>query len=395
MDTRTQVVVVGAGPVGLLAALQLKRAGSEVMIIDEVAPAAARSFAVVLHPRTVTMLANLGLVEPLRWQGQSFRRIVVFAEGERRALLNMRVDSALADGALTLAQDVLRKTLEHSLAALGVKVSYGWRLASFEQTSDEVHSRFVHGETASRRGTRRAGEPEELHVISEFLIGADGHESAVRQALGSTLIEIRPAETFAFFDVRQSAPSGENAELVLGARCTAMYPLHGENTRYSFALEAPPAHPLDRADLRKLLDTRLRWHPTTAENFEWSGVRTFRTALAEHFGHGRVWLAGDACHLTNPLGAQSLNVGLREARDLASCINDCLDGRHIEHLVVRYAEQRRFEWRRLLGFSLGPTLGRHIPAWANAHLADLVASLPASGEDLDDLLDQLESMSSR
>jgi len=131
------------------------------------------------------------------------------------------------------------------------------------------------------------------------------------------------------------------------------------------------------------------WHAAAAERIEWSGVRTFRLALAERAGQGRTWLVGDACHLTSPLGAQSLNVGLREARDLANCIVACLGGRHIEELVAGYGEQRHLEWRRLLGIGGEQTLGKAMPAWVNGHVNQLVSCLPASGDDLDDLLEQL------
>ena len=390
MDMRTRVVVVGAGPVGLLAALHLKHRGIDVTLVDESAPASARSFAVVLHPRSVALLANLGLVEPLRWQGQSFRRVALFAEGERRALLKLPVDGEHADGALTLPQNVLRKALEHALTALGVEVHYGWRLASFEQSAHDVRARFVHAEPASASDKQRASaDSGELRVVSEFLIGADGHQSTVREGLGSALVEVGAAQIFAFFDVPQPAPSGENAELVLGARSAAIYPLHGENTRYSFELDSSPQAALGHAELRTLLDQRLPWHQKTSDRLEWSGVRTFRKALADRFGRGRVWLAGDACHVTSPLGAQSLNVGLREARDLANSVGDCLNGRHLEHLAAGYAEQRRLEWRRLLGFGVGPSVGKSVPAWAGVHLNELIACLPASGDDLDDLLEQL------
>jgi pentachlorophenol monooxygenase len=347
------------------------------MVIDQAEPASARSFAVVLHPRTVAMLANWGVVEPLHWQGQSFRHIAIFAEGERRALLRLPVDGEYADGALTLPQNVLRTALEHTLSSLGVEVAYGFHLASFEQNTEEVQARF----TSAKR--------DELHVSADFLLGADGHQSAVREALGSALLDVAPPQTFAFFDVPAPAPCGANAELVLGPSPAAVYPLHGGSTRYSFALERLPSGPLGRAELRKLRELAIPWHAAAADDVEWSGARTFRKALAERLGHGRVWLAGDACHLTSPLGAQSLNVGLREARDLANGVSECLEGRHLEHLTVGYAEQRRLEWRRLLGIGPEPALGRSLPGWLEGHAAELVCSLPASGDDLDELLDQL------
>ena len=170
MEARTRVLVVGAGPVGLLTALQLKRSGVDVMLVDQNEPSGARSFAVVLHPRTVAMLAGLGLVEPLRWQGQSFRHVAVFTDSQRRALLKLPVDGEDADGALTLPQNVLRTALEHALRALGVEVEYGRKLIAFEQGTEEVRTQLS------------SADSYDLHVVSDFLVGADGYESTVREA---------------------------------------------------------------------------------------------------------------------------------------------------------------------------------------------------------------------
>ena len=92
-EARAQVLVIGAGPVGLMTALQLKRHSVDVKIIDHAEPSSAKSPAVVLHPRTVEMLAEFGLGEPLRWQGHSFDHIEVFANREKAARLTLPASS--------------------------------------------------------------------------------------------------------------------------------------------------------------------------------------------------------------------------------------------------------------------------------------------------------------
>lgn len=357
---------------GLLAALSLKRRGIDVTVVEQAEPSAARSFAVVLHPRTVAMMANLGVVDALVWQGHAFRRVAVFADRERRALLDVPVDGEFADGGLTLPQNVLRKALENALLATGVEVTYGKRLSSLEQADDLVRSR-----------------TEESTVVSEFVIGADGHQSAVRALLGISMRQVDEPQTFAFFDVPHSPPAGATVELAFAERSSGAYPLHGGMTRYSFELAEAPKQPLGARELRDFRRERMPWHSSELVTVEWSGLRTFQRALAERVGHGRVWLAGDAYHAASPLGAQSLNVGLREARDLALGIAECLEGRHLDRLSVGYAEQRQLEWRRLLGTGGPPTLGARAPAWAAKHFAQLLGALPASADDLDDLLGQL------
>jgi FAD binding domain len=112
-------------------------------------------------------------------------------------------------------------------------------------------------------------------------------------------------------------------------------------------------------------------------------------ALAESFGRGRVWLAGDAAHLTGPLGVQSLNVGLDEASELALRMADALRHPARAGFGVDYDAKRTLQWRELLGIEERASLGARSPDWARRHLHRLVACLPASEGDLDELLEQL------
>jgi len=389
METRAHVLVVGAGPVGLMTALHLKHRGVDVKVVDSSEQTAARSFAVVLHPRTVAMLANLGVVEPLRWQGRSFKRVAIFVSRERQTLLNLPVDGELADGGLTLPQNVLRTALEGALSSAGVHVEYCQQLTSLEQHADDVHSWIVKAPRSSSDMTKVAGSANAALVVSEFVIGADGFQSAVRAALGIKMLNAGTERPFAFFDVPSPAPVGVAAELAFDEYSSAMYPLHGESTRYSFELPSAPSGPLGAGELAELRRTRMPWHASPFQTLQWSGVRTFQPSLAERLGSGRVWLVGDASHVASPIGAQSLNVGLREGRDLASAVVDCLEGRYLERISIGYAEQRRLEWRRLLAIGDKPSFGSRTPQWAIEHFNQLVSCLPASGDDLDDLLEQL------
>jgi 2-polyprenyl-6-methoxyphenol hydroxylase-like FAD-dependent oxidoreductase len=388
----THVLVVGAGPVGLLAALRLASRGVEVTVIDERERQEAASFAVVLHPRSVGLLGDLGVTEPLIWQGQSYTHVIVVADGERRAVLSVPTDGELVHGGLTLPQNVLRHALESELTRRGGEILYSHRLVSLEQDATHVRSLLEPREPRSTRAVESTGvthESEPVTVTSAFVVGADGYDSSVRAALGISLVPHGQAEHFAFFDVLDEPDAGLHVELAFGRETAAMVPLHGGTARYTFQLDAVPTHPLGPAALRALRAARMPWRSQEPRRTEWSGVRTFPRALAEKFGCGRVWLAGDACHATSPLGAQSLNVGLREARDLADAIVGCLEGHAVARLASGYETQRRLEWQRLLGVDSPPSFGPSTPSWVRHHIASLLAGLPASGDDLDDLLAQL------
>lgn len=389
MEATAQVLVVGAGPVGLMTALHLKRRGIQVRVVDQVEPESARSFAVTLHPRTVEMLAEFGLVEPLRWQGHSFERIALFTDGERRALLTLPVDGEFAEGGLTVPQDVLRAGLESMLRSADVPVEYGLKFSGLQQHSTQVHSRLLKSRGGASEHEKSAPATGELDVVSEFVIGADGFQSSVRNCLGIALRKVGRERPFAFFDVPHPPPAGPTAEFALVPHPSAMYPLRDGRTRYCFELPALPERPLGVLELDQLLRARMPWHSFRLHDVEWSAVRAFQPALAERIGRDRVWLVGDACHVANPLGAQSLNVGLREARDLAEAIADTLHGRELAHLAQGYGGQRQLEWRRLLALGEKPSFSPRTPPWAIQHFELLLSSLPASRDDLDDLLEQL------
>jgi 2-polyprenyl-6-methoxyphenol hydroxylase-like FAD-dependent oxidoreductase len=393
MERRTQVLVVGAGPVGLLAALRLRQRGLDVIVVEQNEHTTARSFAAVLHPRTLALLSGLGPVDPFVWQGHVFKRVVIFAGGERRAVLDVPAGAELAHGGLTLPENVLRSALEQALAAQGVYVEYLHRLASLADDGSEVRAEVMRREPVSTPPSRRGHfewlEVETISVRASFVIGADGRESAVRKLLGIPWRQTGPARLFGFFDVPHEPPAGQNIELVLGADASAMYPLHGGTTRYTFELDRAPQEPLDAEKLHELRTKRMPWHPVNRESVEWSGVHAFEPAWSERFGRSRVWLAGDAAHTTTPLGTQSLNVGLREARDLANAVADSAPGRSVELLASGYAVQRELEWRRLLSLGEKPLVGAAAASWARQHATELVTALPATGDELDGYLAQL------
>jgi 2-polyprenyl-6-methoxyphenol hydroxylase-like FAD-dependent oxidoreductase len=378
MEQQTQVLVVGAGPVGLMTALELHERGVRVSVIEENDQRDARSYAVVLHPRTLRGLIDRGIGQALVWQGCPLKHVVIFSDGEKRAALNLPPASEVSEGGLSLPQGVLRDALEQALSSRGIPVRYGRRLVSVDQDETGVRSHWV-----SASGTPGS-------VLADFVVGADGRNSTVRKLLGVELRAQGPKETFLFFDVPRDPRSGVQIELALSARTSsAMIPLHGGMMRYAFQTSEPPPRTPDRALLLDLRATRMPWHRDDIEHFEWSGVGEFGPALVDRFGDRRVWLAGDAAHQTSPLGVHSLNVGLFEAHELATGLTECLRGASRAVMGPRYEARRQTEWHRLLGSGADARLERKVPTWVRAHLAKLIPSLPASGDDLDDLLDQL------
>lgn len=384
--SRTQVLVVGAGPVGLMASLRLRRQGIDVRIVDQQPPESAHSFPVVLHPQSLRLLKEVGVSAAMFWRGRPVTRLAVYTEYERRAVLDLPTAAGVASGVLTLPQDVLRQALLNELERSGVAVEWNTQLAMLQQDAGSVWGRLIRDDVSRPRMPASA----ELSAFeADFVIGADGYESTVREALGIPLLDQGALQTFAFFDA-ETMRSGNEAQLALAEDyCNSVYPLQGGQARFSFQLGRALDKALDGSALQELLLSRMPWYGQEVVSCDWSGVAEFRRALVDRFGQGRVWLAGEAAHLTGPLGVQSLNVGLDEASELADRIGDALRNPSRPPFGGLYGAKRARQWRALLGLEPRAALSTRSPHWAHRHLGSLVTSLPASDTDLDDLLAQL------
>jgi 2-polyprenyl-6-methoxyphenol hydroxylase-like FAD-dependent oxidoreductase len=385
-EGRVQVLIVGAGPVGLLAAVRLRQQGIDVRVIEQRAEFMTHTFPVVLHPQSLRLLNELGLAAALFWRGRSVSRLAVYTEYERRAVLEMPKVKDVTPGIVTLPQDVLRRVLTNSLEQLGVAIEWNKRLAVLAQDNCSAWGRLVQQDSA--RGAQSGGLSVES-FDADYVIGADGYESTVREALAIRLTDHGSLTSYVFFDAA-TARSGREAQLALSEEFSnAMYPLKDGMARFTFQMSRALDRTPDLNLLRELVRLRMPWFSSEIEHSPWSGVAEFRRALAERFGHGRVWLAGEAAHLTGPLGVQSLNVGLDEANELALHIVDAIKHPSRQAFGRDYDTKRSTQWRELLGIEERAVLSSRSPDWARRNLRRLVACLPASEADLDDLLEQL------
>lgn len=388
LNSPTSVLVVGAGPVGLVAAVTLRERGVAVRVVDELAGEDKRTYPVVIHPRTLRILEGLGVTAPLEWRGHAITHLALYTERQRRVVLELPAAGRTSPGAMTLPQDVLRQALLHRLSELGVDVEWKTRLVALEQTAGQVRCNLVRRERLESSQLEWL-DVESASLESDFVVGADGVHSAVRQRLGIGWTRQGERQIFAFYDAPDPR-AGCEAQLVLHeSQGNSVYPLQGQTSRFTFQLSVGMPQAPGLTQLRQLLASRMPWYGTDARNFEWSGSAEFHPALAERFGEGRVWLAGDAAHSTGPLGGQSLNVGIHEAHDLARRMADQVGHAGTSPLGVGYTHQRLLEWRVLFGRGSSEPMAPRARDWVKRNLAMLLQALPAAGDDLDDLLDQL------
>jgi 2-polyprenyl-6-methoxyphenol hydroxylase-like FAD-dependent oxidoreductase len=230
----------------------------------------------------------------------------------------------------------------------------------------------------------------EIETRARFVVGADGYHSFVRRRLGADFEHVGTAEAFSVFEFQCDVDFPDEARLVLGPDTTNVYwPMGGGRGRWSFQVDPQQPAPPRLSGLLDLIGERASWFPQQIEEVLWTTTVMFERRLVDRFGKDRIWLAGDAAHITGPVGAQSMNVGLREAHELARLVSAaCKDGVSAAGLA-RYGDERRSEWRGLLGLEGTPQAAEGARPWPADRAARMLPCIPESGPMLRELLDQI------
>lgn len=378
----SEVVVVGAGPVGLFAALSLKTAGLDVRIYDAGRRTAAHSYALVLHAATMGLLDRHGLVPACLRAGRKVTTIGLCEGSERRAGLDLAQLGGPFPYVLVLPQSRLEAILEEALRKAGVEVVWDHRVQAIEPEAAKVRL------TVAKLDKVSTGYPiahtevvvdKTFEMDAAYVVGADGYDSFVRRRLGIAQTARGSAELFSVFQFEASGDVPDEGRLMIEAgRVGGYWPLPEGRCRFSFPIATDSEHRPDEARLMEMIGTRAPWFAGRVGGIEWTALGLFERKLADAFGAGRVWLAGDAAHLTGPLGAQSMNAGLAEAGDLSDRIARVTRQGAPATRLEEYGTTCAAVWGGLLD-----------PAWTSAGRRGLLrACLPATGADLEALLGQ-------
>jgi 2-polyprenyl-6-methoxyphenol hydroxylase-like FAD-dependent oxidoreductase len=411
-DHDCDVLVVGGGPVGLFSALMLARSGVDVILLEEQWRAASRSYALGLHPESLRILGRIDLAADLLGKGTSVEHFGLYGEGHKQA--EIRVSKLPGDfpNVLVLPQHLLEHVLIEALEKAGGRLLWNHRLAGFEETPDGVVAKVerLTKESSGYSVTHTEWVTDKtLEMKAAFLVGADGHRSLIRRTLDIPFPTSGASNTFAVFEFSTVSPGESELEIVLEKNSTnVLWPLPDGRFRWSFELPDFEERPDPRVKsrlfvqvrdesyphvtedkLEELIADRAPWWRHRAVEVLWSAAVRFERRLAERFGRGRVWLAGDAAHLALPIGIQSMNIGFREASDLTSRIADVLKGKNPVESLQGYDDTWRKEWADLLRMSDQPLVASDASPWVRDRAGRIPPCIPASGDDLKALLGQV------
>ncbi len=223
-------------------------------------------------------------------------------------------------------------------------------------------------------------------VEASYVVGADGYHSFVRQSQGIDFPELSPRETFHVFEFDSPGERFDEACVVLhGESADMLWPMAGERYRWTFRVDRADQPTTD--DLNHLIRERVPWFPVVENTLHWSAAVQFDRRLADSFGRGRVWLAGDAAHLTYPMGNQSINGGLADAAALSRHLAAVVGGDDPNEALSAYSRERLEAWRQTLDPSGELDFGGE--AWVARSARHFLASLPGTGQAHRSLLAQL------
>lgn len=410
------VIIAGAGPCGLLAAILLGRAGLSFRIFEKDASPEADSFALALHPTTQALLHETGVLDEIRPHCLPVRSLTLHDRDQCLGEVHFGEAVQPPGDVLVVPQDVLERALIYALRTLGHDIHWSHRVARIDARDrlldieiDELDERGVGYAVAhTERFVTRT------HAIrASFLIGADGHHSLVRRQAGIRFLETAPPLHYAIYEFTCNEPVEPLIRLFLEDDHTNVFwPMPGNHGRWSFQLDDSlvsewsrekhhayvlhgrgPREPHAHEALAHYMEARAPGFDPSIGHIRWSMPVRFESRLAESFGAGAIWLTGDAGHMTRPAGVQSMNVGLLETRDLvhsiAARIQGITCGERSPDSLDRYNDERQREWRQLLGLDHNPRPSAETASGIRSRLDRILSAIPASRQTLQDVLAQL------
>ncbi|WP_309128680.1 NAD(P)/FAD-dependent oxidoreductase [Microbacterium sp.] len=303
--TDHDVIIAGAGPVGMLLGCLLAASGADVLVCERRDADDDRTRAIGVHPPGLAALDEAGIGDAVRAEALRLQGGEVLAGGRVLAAVRFGDDRPV----LTLAQPRTHALLRERLARLGRPVVAGSRVLAARQDGDQVRVR-----VADADGRRE--------LTGSFLVAADGVRSTLRRMLGVGWRARGRSARYAMVDITDPAPDAIARLHCEPAGLVESFPLPGGRSRW---VVRELVEPLDGEWFAEAV-----LHRTGMRIEIPDGIRPAEFVAAQHrvqrTVHGRIVLLGDAAHEISPIGGQGMNLGWADARRLAPALLAALHG---------------------------------------------------------------------
>ena len=339
----TDVLIVGAGPTGLMLANQLGRREVRAMIIDRHSGPAQQSRAMAVHARTLEIYSRLGIAERALELGRRGNGANMWANGEKMARIPLgEIGKSISPFpfVLMLGQDDNERIMGDHLRNWGIAVQWNTELVSFEHASDHVTATLKQPNGSARR------------VTAVFVAGCDGGRSAVRELSGITFPGAPYEHVFFVADTEATGPMvAEELNVYLWRDGFHLFfPMRGRDRWRVIGILPKKLRGKDDVTFEELAPDIRQEAGAKLEFKECSWFSTYRIhhRAAEKFRDRRCFLLGDAAHVHSPAGGQGMNTGLQDAYNLAWKLALVVKGRANMALLDTYEAERKPVAQRLL-----------------------------------------------
>lgn len=307
MDKHTPVLIIGAGPTGLMMACELARHGISFRIIDKKPERTLVSNATWIQTRTIEIFAKIGIVERFINIGHPCNAINLYDKGKLLVTIPLNYIDSIYPFILMLPQSETERLLNERLEELGGHVERPLEFIDLKQDGKIVIStvRYQNGKTEA--------------ITSDFLIGCGGAHSTVREK-GQFLFPGKDLpEQFIVADAELDTYLSKDEIHVFfdEGRIFSAFPL--QSNKYRITANLHLDHPRKYFTEREIIEiVQERGHGEYyAKSVSWISSFWIHSNLVKYMHYGSVFLTGDAAHIHSPLGGQGMNTGLQDAYNLA------------------------------------------------------------------------------
>lgn len=368
----TDVLIVGAGPTGLVLALWLTCLGVRVRIIDKTSEPGTTSRALAVQARTLELYGQVGIADVTVERGRRVDAANLWVAGRKAA---RAVFGDMGEGLspfpypLILPQDEHERLLIECLSEGGVEIERETELLGFESANDGVRAHI------------KSPDGIETTCTAAYLAGCDGARSTVRGTIGIGFPGGTYQHLFYVADVQASgqAVNGELHAALDRTDFLIVFPMKGEgHARLIGTIRdeiAGKGEDLSWNDVSKRV---MEWIRIDVKCVNWFSTYRVHHRVAKHFRKDRAFLLGDAAHIHSPVGGQGMNTGIGDAVNLAWKLAAVLQGRAHASLLDSYEPERIAFARRLVATTdrafTGVTSSGRLARLIRLHIAPLLAS---------------------
>jgi 2-polyprenyl-6-methoxyphenol hydroxylase-like FAD-dependent oxidoreductase len=324
----TQVLIVGAGPVGLFVANECARHNLRFRLIEERSSQSEHSKALAIFPRTLEIFDMAGIVTPFLERANRVTKVAVTVRDRTLGHMNFEPHESPYSFVAMVPQDVSERLLLEALRQKGKDVEYETKFVSAKQDDAAVHVTMEH-----------LGESTETQAA--IVVGCDGAHSAVRHQLHLPFEGAEYKGLFLLADVETNIGLRADEMQLCPSEFgpVAIFPMSATRRRIVATIKTAEG---DAPSLDLVRDILAQRGPSAIEarDLHWSSYFRIHHRQVAQLREGRIFIAGDAAHIHSPFGGQGMNTGLHDAWNLVWKLNLFLKGEGNQELLDSYSSER-------------------------------------------------------